>query len=76
MDSKKIVALLDTSDRCWQGRVGENETLHLVEQFAEGWSERELQFALSMLLNRISIHSRQALARQCPHFDPMQNICK
>lgn len=72
LDSKKIVALLDTSDRCWQGRVGENETLPLVERFAEGWSERELQFALSMLLNRISIYSRQALARQCPRCEVLK----
>lgn len=76
MDSRKALPLIETSRRCWDGRVGENETLPLVQQLTEGFTESELKRVIALLLNDISGYGRQALARQCCHFDRMQTICK
>ena len=56
------MTLFETAQRCWEGRIGEHETLPRVEQLTQGFSERELRHSIAMLLNDISSYGRLALA--------------
>jgi hypothetical protein len=77
LSCEKAEPLFEISRDCWEGYVGEHETLPLVERFTEGFSERELRRAIALLLNNFSGYGRQALARQCCRFEqPVSLRCR
>ena len=65
LNSQEILTLSDISERCWDGRIGEQETLPLVNQITEDFTKGQLQYALARLLNEVSQLGRQALAERC-----------
>lgn len=51
---EKTLPLINASRNCWEGRIGEKETLPMAEQMTSGFSERQLKHAIALLLNEIS----------------------
>ena len=64
-NSQEVLTLSDISEHCWDGRIGERETLPLVNQITEDFTKEQLQYALARLLNEVSQFGRQALAKSC-----------
>ncbi len=62
---EKTLPLIDASRRCWEGRIGENEILPMVEQMTASFSERQLKHAIALLLNDISRYGRQTVRQRC-----------